>query len=47
MIAEVTGGASGAGQKRYGIQEAQGGDERGYKRAKVEDDDEEDSRQRK
>jgi hypothetical protein len=40
MIAEVTGGASGTAQKRYGIQEAQAGNER--KRARVEDDDKED-----
>ncbi|KLJ09470.1 pre-mRNA-processing protein 45 [Blastomyces silverae] len=37
MIAEVT-GAGGSGQKRYGIQEAEGAKERGSKRARVDDD---------
>ncbi|OJD12267.1 pre-mRNA-processing protein 45 [Emergomyces pasteurianus Ep9510] len=36
MIAEVTGTG---GQKRYGIQEAEGANERGSKRARVDDDD--------
>lgn len=46
MIAEVTGGAAGGGQKRYGIQEAGGSNERGSKRARVDDesDDERDRR---
>jgi SNW domain-containing protein 1 len=38
MIADVTGGGSSSGQKRYGIQEA-GSDERGSKRARVEEED--------
>jgi len=40
MIAEVTGGASGAGQKRYGIQEARDRNERDSKRVRIEEDDE-------
>lgn len=39
MIAEVTGGDASTGQKRYGIQEAEGSGERGSKRARVDDDD--------
>ncbi|KAK2763083.1 mRNA splicing protein [Arachnomyces sp. PD_36] len=39
MIAEVTGGGGSSGQKRYGIQEAEGSGERGSKRARVDDDD--------
>lgn len=40
MIAEVTGGGGApSGQKRYGIQEAEGSGERGSKRARVDDDD--------
>ncbi|PGH11928.1 pre-mRNA-processing protein 45 [Helicocarpus griseus UAMH5409] len=39
MIAEVTGTG---GQKRYGIQEAEGASERRSKRARVDDDDEDD-----
>lgn len=38
MIADVTGGAGGAGQKRYGIQEAEP-DTRGSKRARVDEED--------
>ncbi|EEH49637.1 pre-mRNA-processing protein 45 [Paracoccidioides brasiliensis Pb18] len=41
MIAEVTGAGR---QKRYGIQEAEGTNERGSKRARVDDDDEHDRR---
>lgn len=47
MIAEVTGGASGAGQKRYGIQEAEDFSARGSKRARVSEDDSEDERRRR
>lgn len=41
MIADVTGGSSSAGQKRYGIQhfEAEEAGGRGSKRARVEEDD--------
>ncbi|KAI1917996.1 mRNA splicing protein [Ophidiomyces ophidiicola] len=39
MIAEVTGGSSGPSQKRYGIQEAEGSETRGSKRARASDDD--------
>ena len=40
MISEVTGGGEATtGQKRYGIQEAEGSGERGSKRARVDDDD--------
>ncbi|KAL2375113.1 mRNA splicing protein [Blastomyces gilchristii] len=45
MIAEVT-GAGGSGQKRYGIQEAEGANERGSKRARVDDDDDDDDHDR-
>jgi SNW domain-containing protein 1 len=38
MIADVTGGGGGAGQKRYGIQEAEG-ENRGSKRARVDEED--------
>lgn len=39
MIADVTGeGSSGAGQKRYGIQEAEGQTGRGSKRARVDEE---------
>lgn len=38
MIADVTGGG-GAGQKRYGIQEAEPQQGRGSKRARVDEDD--------
>ncbi|RDW93071.1 SKIP/SNW domain-containing protein [Aspergillus mulundensis] len=38
MIADVTGGAGGAGQKRYGIQEAEP-ESRGSKRARVDEED--------
>ncbi|EGC46989.1 pre-mRNA-processing protein [Histoplasma capsulatum var. duboisii H88] len=43
MIAEVTGGST---QKRYGIQEAEGAKERGSKRARVDDDDDDHDRGR-
>ncbi|KAL4804917.1 Pre-mRNA-processing protein 45 [Aspergillus unguis] len=39
MIADVTGGGGGAGQKRYGIQEAEPEGGRGSKRARVDEDD--------
>lgn len=47
MIAEVTGAASGSGQKRYGIQEAEESNPRGSKRARVSDDDSDDERRRR
>ncbi|KAF3479546.1 uncharacterized protein GIQ15_06522 [Arthroderma uncinatum] len=47
MIAEVTGGSSGSGQKRYGIQEAEEPGQRGSKRARVDDDDDEDRDRRR
>ncbi|WEW56158.1 mRNA splicing protein [Emydomyces testavorans] len=47
MIAEVTGTASGAGQKRYGIQEAEDSGPRGSKRARISDDDSDDERSRR
>nr|KMM67542.1 pre-mRNA-processing protein 45 [Coccidioides posadasii RMSCC 3488] len=47
MIAEVTGGGSGAGQKRYGIQEAEDSSARGPKRARVSDDDSDDERRKR
>jgi SNW domain-containing protein 1 len=38
MIADVTGGGGGAGQKRYGIQEVDREGGRGSKRARVDEE---------
>lgn len=46
MIAEVTGGQSSGGQKRYGIQEAESS-QRGSKRARVDDDEDDDHYRRR
>lgn len=46
MIAEVTGGQSSVGQKRYGIQESESS-QRESKRARVDDEDDEDRDRRR
>ena len=47
MIAEVTGGSSSTGQKRYGIQEAESASDRRAKRARVSDDESDEERNRR